>query len=115
MVAIGTGRTGVTRLATVGTETGVEAAVAFLLSEGRADTPGAIDVHSVGCRGWLLVLQAGLRGLGNRLGDKRKSRGVLELMTTAGGVGSGLVGLDIRLKSNGEGTKTGKFIADNFF
>ena len=42
-------------------------------------------------------------------------------MTTAGGVGSGLVGLErygcgnIRLKGNGEGTTTGKFITDNLF
>ena len=69
----------------------------------------------------LLVLQAGLGGLGDWLGDKRRARGVLELMITAGGVGRGLVELDrygggnIRLKINGEGTTAGKFISDNLF
>ena len=110
LVAIWAGGTGVTRLAAVGAETDVEAAAAFLLSKRRADTPGGIDVHSVGCRGWLLVLQVGLGGLGDRLGDKRRAGGILELMTIAGGVVSGLVGLDRcgygnkRLKGNGEGT-----------
>ena len=56
LVAIRAGGTGVTRLAAVGAETGVEAAAAFLLSKRRAESPGGIDVHSVGCRGWLLVL-----------------------------------------------------------
>ena len=121
LIAIGTGGTSVTRLAAVSAKTGFEAATAFLLGKRRADTPSAIDVHSGGWRGLLLVLQAGLGGLGDRLGDKRRARGILELMTTAGGVGSGLVGLDrhgcgnIRLKSNGEGTTAVKFISDNLF
>ena len=121
LVAIGIGGTGVTRLAAVSAEASVEAATAFLLGKRRADTPSAIDVHPVGGRGLLLVLQAGLGGLGDGLGDKRKARGVLELMTTPGGVGSGLVGLDccgcgnIRLKRSGEGTAAGKFILDNLF
>ena len=110
-----------TRLAAVGAEACVEAAAAFLLSKRRADTPSGIDVHSVGCWGWLLVLQAGLGGLGDRLGDKRRARWILEPMTTAGGVGSGLVGLDRygcgnkRLKGNGEGTTADKFISDNLY
>ena len=121
LVAIGAGRTGVTRLATIGVETGVEAAAASPLSKRGAGTPGAIDVHVVGWRGWLLLLQAGLRGLGNGLGDEREARGVLELVATSGGVGSGLVGLDrygggnIRLKGSGEGTMAGEFISDNLF
>ena len=48
LIAIGTGGTGVTRPAAVSAETGVEAATAFLRSKGRANTPSAIDVHSVG-------------------------------------------------------------------
>ena len=110
-----------TRLTVVSAEASVEAATAFVLGKRRADTPSAIDVYSVGWRGLLLVMQAGLGGLGNGLGDKRRARGVLELLTTPGGVGSGLVGLDrngcgnIRLKRNGEGITAGKFILDNFF
>ena len=80
LVAIGASRIGVIRLATVAAEIGVEAAAAFLLSKWGAGTPGAIDVHSVGGRGLLLLLQAGQRGLGNGLGDERGARGVLELI-----------------------------------
>ena len=83
LVAIWARGAGVTGLAAVGAKTGVEAAAAFLLSKRRADNPGGIYVHSVRCRGWLLVLQAGLGGLGDRLRDKRRARGVVELMTTA--------------------------------
>ena len=79
LVAIGAGRTSVTRLATVGAEIGVEAAAAFLLSKISAGTPGTIDVHSVGWRGLLLLLQAGLRGLGNGLGDEWRTRGIRTL------------------------------------
>ena len=74
LVAIWAGGTGVTRFAAVGAETGVEAAAAFLLSKRSAGTPDAIDIHSVGWRGWLLLLQAGLRGLGKGLGDERGAR-----------------------------------------
>ena len=48
LIAIGTGGTGVTLPAAVRAETGVEAATAFLRSKRRANTPSAIDVHSVG-------------------------------------------------------------------
>ena len=121
LVAVGTGGTGVTRPATVSTETGVEAATAFFRGERGADTPSTIDVHSVGKRGLLLVQQTRLGGLGNRLGDKRWTRGVLDLVATAGGVGSGLVELhgdgcgNTRLKGNGEGTAGGELISNNLF
>ena len=48
LIAVGTGGTGVTWPAAVSAETGVEAAMAFLRSKRRANTPSAIDVHSVG-------------------------------------------------------------------
>ena len=69
----------------------------------------------------MLLLEAGLGGRGNGLGDERGAGGILELTATAGRVGNGLVELhrhgcsNIRLKSGEEGTTAGEFVCDNLF
>ena len=122
LVSVGTGGDGVAWLAAVRAKPGIEATTAFLLGECAAETSGGVDVHGGGGRSGLRLTRGRwVGGSGLYVGMKlRAGRGGV-VARSSGGVGGGLILLhgdgrhDIRLKSRGGGTTTGKFESYDFF